>query len=99
MKNYLNPVYVMSVAFVLVGCATSTPAPQAPAQLAPNAPAAAPQPTAVPIFADSELAKLPGVQAAMDRCRAQNKKHKVITRVADSGPMKGSLAIEVKCDE
>jgi hypothetical protein len=100
MKTHLNPIFFLPIALVLFGCATSTPQTQDPApreQIALTS--NVPTPAALPTFADSEIAKLPGVQASMDRCREQNKKHRVTTRVLDSGPMKGNLAIEVTCDE
>jgi hypothetical protein len=99
MKIFLNSIHVFPIALMLVGCANSAPQAQAPVQVALVAPMGnAPVDAAPPTFADSELAKLPGVLASMDKCREQNKKHKVITRVLNSGPMKGNLAIEVTCD-
>jgi len=94
----------MPVAFVLIGCAghASAPATQTSfaAQLAPNslAPSAS-APVAAPTFAESELVKIPGVQATIDECRKLNKEYKVVTRMLESGPMKGNLTIQVACDE
>jgi hypothetical protein len=93
MKTSLHPFYALLLALSVVGCAAPNHQPEPPVQLAQNATAA------LPTFADSELAKLPGVQATMDRCREQGKKHKVTTRVLESGPMKGNLTIDVSCEE
>ncbi len=88
------------LALILAGCVTSPSQTASPAQLTQMASTvSAPAPAALPTFADSELAKLPGVQASMDKCREQGKKHKVSTRLVESGPMKGSLAIDVTCDQ
>jgi hypothetical protein len=99
MKIHLTSIFALPAALVLFGCATPPEKQNAASREQIAVTSNAPTPATLPTFADSELAKLPGVQASMDRCREQNKKHRVITRVMDSGPMKGNLAIEVTCNE
>ena len=99
MKFSSFSLFVSPIAFVLVGCATPSPKNQDPVQLAQIASRSdVPAPVTTPTFADSELAKIPELQAAMDRCRDLGTKHKVTTRVMDSGPMKGNVAIDVTCE-
>jgi len=100
MKTYPYQRSLFAVTLSLFGCATSTPQEQVSVYAAPKTPVdSMPSPAALPTFADSELAKLPGVQTTMDRCREQNKKHKVTTSVIESGPAKGNLAINISCEE